>query len=594
MRSQRLLPRWIISLGLMVLACSWPARAQEAAGAKVGLSVRVMPPRVAVGEPVTIEGFTPPDGRSPVNLSIRKPNGTFASLVVVPAPNGEYSTAFTATEAAGEYRVTASAQKGVLPGQGSFSVELLESLDDVEDAEKEVAALKALILDILGDVSRQVDLLMDSPARDATKAKLGEALPALRQGVRDLGELRELLDPLRAMNGDPTTRPAVKPFKLKLRAWTEESLATRTRILEDLKTSRRANVLCESIERIIEGMNFASALVNLMGGPIEAVKSVAADYVASKAGALADKLRSTFGFPATEASKVAIAAGRSQVKGFFQVEKVLQVTHLKGAVKGNLMSMAFDISSFIAQQQFKKYCEKMAGKFSGSMHAEFRDVSDKPWWTYNIEFEGRLELRYAKAVTGSAVAVNGEFIGQAIRFGMTEDALRSSNPGLMAGSIRFKRQLLPQPVLLNLLTGTLTNPKGKPAEERPIEVEGKAAAVFVRPYTFFVPVEGEIIQGVLTLRKKAATKDYEAAARVVYVLFTPLSLSLLTPIAFELPFKNGDFFLTRAMGDGGLRLPVKKTPKAMIVEETIKREKGNGRVNGTYLLKLKISNPEGS
>lgn len=598
----KILPHWRVMMGFAVLAAlaglaAAPLRAQVAPADKAGVSVRVTPARTTPGETVTIDGFTPVDGPGAVRVEIRKPDGKSAVLDVVPASNGDYTTSFNGTQLAGTYAVIATSPGGHLTGEGTLSVDVMEPFDELDDAQRETKAIAAVINDIVADVTSQLDLMPDTPARDAAKAKWAQTAPKMKQAVRDLGDIDELIQPIKALAADPATRAAVKPFAHELGNWAKRSLVEREEIVKQLAASRRENVRCESIERAVEGLNFAAALANLMGGPGAAVKSVIVDYVSSKAGDLAKKLKEQFKFPATETTKIAAAFAEARGRQVFKTkaDKVLQIVHAKDAVKGNLMGMAFDTSSFIGQQMFAKYCEKFSGKFSGTMHAEFLTASLRPWWQYTIDFQGHLELRYAKHLTSdnsAAVAVNGEFIGQAYRFRMEEEALMEGAPGMMAGSIRFRRRVMPQPVLMNILTGTMVDPNGMPVEEKPIEVEGKAAAVFVRPYTFFVPVEGEIVDGVLALRKKKATSDYAATARVVYVTFSPLTLLSVRPVVFELPFKDGDFFLTRAMGDGGLKVKVKKTAKALVIDEQIKREKGNGRVNGTYQLNIKICNPE--
>jgi hypothetical protein len=131
------------------------------------------------------------------------------------------------------------------------------------------------------------------------------------------------------------------------------------------------------------------------------------------------------------------------------------------------------------------------------------------------------------------------------------------------------------------------------SEEKPIDVEGKAAATFVKPYTFFVPVEGEIVNNVLTLRVKPATSDYTAVARVVYVIVSPLSL-VPVATAFELPYKEAGFFFTRVSDGGPMRFQVVKQANALKVDGAAKNAKGNAIAKGRYDLSLQLCNPEGS
>jgi len=574
------------------------AHAQNEGGDTPAVSVRFQPARaIEPGMAVTIDGVAPLDGKGVVALGVTKPDGTVLPFEVTPSANGDYSMNFTATDAAGTYVVNATSPGGKIRGKGSFEVAVQEPLDDIEEAQTEADQVAKAIDDIIADLDTQLDKLPDSPERDEVQTKWATAKPKMQQASKELRDVRALTKPFTdAVKANPALKPALKPLARELSNWQTKSAPERARILGELAQSRRAGVTCEQLERVIEGFNFASALFNLAGGPVAAVKAVVFDYLASKGAALASRLGAKYGFPANEAGKIALAVGDAELKGAWNLKLVLPQFAAKEAVKSSALGLAFDLGSFLAQRQFAKYCERLAGKFTGGMHAEFRAKDGRVWWAYTIQFEGRLDLRYAKGTTyGQAVAVKGDFLGQATKFTMVEDALRIGFPELTQGAILYKRAVLPQPEIMNLLTGTAVNPDSTLKEEKPIDVEGKAAAVFVKPYSFFVPVEGEIVDGVLSLRRQPATRDYDAVSRVVYVVVSPLS-AMLGPqfTAFELPFKGGGFFIERAFGDNGIRAAVKKTPKGFVVDETFRHEKGNGTANGTYKLTLKLCNPEGS
>jgi hypothetical protein len=573
-------------------------RAQDEGSGTPVVSVRFTPANaIEPGMAVTIDGVAPLDGKGVVALRVTRPDGKSVPLEVTPSANGDYSISFSGTDAAGTYVVDATSPGGKLRGKGSFEVAVQEPLDDIEEAQQEADQLAQAIDGVIADLDTQLEKLPDAPERDEVKAKWAAAKPRMQRAVKELRDVRALTQPFTdAVKANPALKPALKPLGRELANWQTKSAPERARILKELAQSRQAGVTCEQLERVVEGFNFASALFNLAGGPVAAVKAVAFDYLASKGAALAGRLGAKYGFPANEAGKIALAVGDAELKGAWNLKKVLPQFAAKEAVKGNAMGLAFDLASFLAQRQFAKYCERLAGKFTGGMHAEFRAKDGQVWWAYTIQFEGRLDLRYAKGTTyGQAVVVKGDFLGQATKFTLFEDALRIGWPGLTKGAILYKRAVLPQPELMNLLTGTAVNPDSTLKEEKPIEVEGKAAAVFVKPYSFFVPVEGEIVDGVLSLRRQPATRDYDAVARVVYVVVSPLA-AMLGPqfTTFELPYKSGGFFIERAFGDSGIRAAVKKTPKGFVVDETFRYEKGNGTANGTYKLTLKLCNPEGS
>lgn len=583
---------------LLLLLCPGMLCAQEESGGTPAVSVRITPAKaIEPGMAITIDGVAPLDAKGNVALRIVRPDGKVVELSTAASANGDYSVQFTGTDVAGTYAIDATSPGGRMHGKAAFEVAVQEPLDDIEDAHAEAQQLAQVIEGVIADLDTQLEKLPDAPERDEVKAKWAVAKPKMQQALKELRDVHALTRPFTdAIKANPALKPALKPLARELSNWQTKSAPERARILNELAQSRRAGVTCEQLERVVEGFNFASALFNLAGGPVAAVKAVAIDYLASKGAAMASRLGAKYGFPANEAGKIALAVGDAEIKGAWNLKAVPPQFAAKEALKSNAMGLAFDLASFLAQRQFAKYCERLAGKFTGGMNAEFRAKDGQIWWAYTIQFEGRLDLRYAKGTTyGQAVAVKGDFLGQATKFTLVEDALRIGWPGLTQGAVLYKRAVLPQPELMNLLTGTPVNPDSSLKEEKPIEVEGKAAAVFVKPYSFFVPVEGEIVDGVLTLRRQPATRDYEAIARVVYVVVSPLS-AMLGPqfTTFELPYKGGGFFIERAFGDSGIRTAVKKTPKGLVVDETFRHDKGNGSANGNYKLTLKLCNPEGS
>ncbi|MCX7072387.1 MAG: hypothetical protein NTW01_15520 [Gammaproteobacteria bacterium] len=584
--------RWLAAIACWATAAAWAQ-----GDGKPAVSVRIAPATaVEPGTTVTIEGLAPLDGKGLVAIRITRPDRSETALEVKPAADGDYSARYAATEAVGSYRVEVRSPGGQMRGEATFEVALQEPLDDIEAAEQEAQAVATLLDSTLAELDQQIVKLPDSPARDELKQRLDAARPKFQSAAKELRDFKglvmtPLVDPVK---GDPALKPALKPIGRALRDWQTRSEPERRRIVAELARSRQGSVTCESIERIVEGFKLFSALLNLAGGPVSAVKSVIFDYVASAGSALAAKLSEKFAFPVNVGAKIALAVGEAQARGAWKLKRVAPILEAKQALITSLPSIASDLAAYVAERAFARYCERLAGPFKGGMVAEFKSGEGKPWWRYTIEVEGRLDLRYAKGATGEAVAVKGDFLGQATRFTLWEDALKIGWPSLTAGAVMFKRAVLPRPDLINLLTGQRLNPDASLKEEKPIEVEGKAAAVFVKPYSFFVPVEGEIVDGVLSLRRKPATIDYEAAARVVYVVVSPLS-AMLGPqfTTFELPYKSGGFIIERAFGDG-IRVAVKKTAKGFVVDETLKVDKGDGRANGQYRIKLKLCNPEGS
>jgi len=594
---------WLsLPLGLvaLLLAIATPAALAEGEAQKPSVEVIVTPVAIQPSEGVTITGVAPLDGKGPLKVMVQPPgNKPPLNLTVDPVNNGDYHMRFNDTAAPGTYIVNVTTPGGTM-GRSSFTVSLLDPESETQRAAQEARAIQKVIRDIEADVDRQIPNLPDNPARDELIKKWNAAKPQLEKTARDLADIDAMLAPLNdAVRRHPELKPLMVPIARSLQDWTRTAQPQRERILREIEKSRRDNVLCENLERITEGFNFASALFNLMGGPVSAVKAVLVDYLAAKVGKKVGDLSALAGFQSAETSKVlmAMADGKisTAVSNYWKgaAEKSSALMDGRNAAINGVGGLLSDLGSFAASQVFGKYCERLAGSFKGMMNADFfASKGGQKWWSYDIVLEGHLDLRYAKATAGSAVAVNGEFIGQATKFTLWEDAIRVGWPKLASSAILHRRNILPVPALVNTLMGAGRGTGASAgSQEHIIDAEGKAASTLMKPYSFFVPVVGEIANGVLTLRMKPATSDYTASARVIYVILSPLAL---VPVAsgYELPYKDANFFFTRVSGDGPMRFKVEKTASALKVSDSVENKKENALAKGRYTLNLNLCNPE--
>ncbi|KQW44828.1 MULTISPECIES: hypothetical protein [unclassified Roseateles] len=563
------------ALAALCLAAAAPIWAQgdAAPAGQVGISVRATPQQAAPGATFTLDGVVPLDGKGKLRLTITPPAGRPPTVLEVPpAANGDWRAQFGSTQVPGDYRVDATSPGGQLKGVGRFTVLETDFADDFEQATGRAraeaqAAVKA-VDGIVADVDAQIARLPDNPARDALKAKWAELKPKLQRVVRDLGDIDALVTPLKAaVAGEREAAPALAPATRALNDWTTRSRAERERILRQLSASRREGATCENLERVIEGFKWAMALSNLLDGFNGVMISAAKELVE---GALLRTLKPHM---------------QGKLAGY---QRALEATaKLRQESNGNLVGWLSEAVAWMGTQQFDKFCSRFSGRFDGLMHAEFfARVGGEKWWSYDMQLRGQLELRYAKSPLGDgqSVAVRGEFVGQAVRFTLAEDAIRVGWPKLTAGARLYKRALLPMPILPNI---------APPEEGKPIEIDGKASAAMVQPYGFFVPVEGEIVDNVLTLRVQAATSDFDAKARVVYVIVSPLSL-VPVATAFELPYKDAGFFFLRAAGGQPMRFKVEKSAKALRIVGEVDEHKGAGVAKGRYQLKFNLCNPAGA
>lgn len=581
-----------VASGLLLVSALSPLLAQEGDGDKAGVSVRIRPSGpVLVDTAIGIEGMAPLDGAGPVAITVKLPDGRLAPLSVNPAANGDYSARFGDTARAGVYGVSVSSPGGKLVGSARFEIVVMDEVEVLEiavaKALEESKAIDRVLDDTLRDLDAQLPKLPDNPAREELKTRLDE-IKAERQRTRsNSAAIKEVLEPIRAFAAsDPAFKPLLRLPAQALDDWTRRSADERQRIVNQLDASRRANVTCEQLERVVEGFKFAAALAKALVEPLSLITDPFKELVKNVAQKLAipaltrlnlapDKLRGLLDKLAQQKESLETAVGKAY--GHAESKKKSQ---------NGLLEKLGNAAAWLAGKVFDRYCERFSGAFDGEMFAEFfAQKGGEKWWEYSIRYKGQLDLRYAKnEMAGAATRVNGEFTGQAVKFTLDEDAIRVGWPKLMASARLFKRTVLPLPWLLGAPL---------PDEPRGVEIDGKAAAVLVKPYSFMVPVEGELVDDVLTLRFKAATSDYTANARVVYVIVSPLSL-VPAATAFELPYKDAGFFFLRVSNGEPVKLKVRRGAKAMSVSDTISNDKGNAIAKGRYQLKLDLCNPAGA
>lgn len=584
--------RCLLVAAAALLPLTFAAAEEDTSTAKA--TVRVLPATaIEPGASVSIEGIAPLDAKGAVAVRIQPPNkAAQITLDVNPSANGDYSVRFTGTAAPGTYGVGVASPGGKAVGRNSFEVVVMDDTEVLTvamgKAKAESDKLAKFAESIIHELEAQIAKLPDNPARAELVTRHAEIKAELSAAkAQHAVALQETLAPIQQFAAtDPALKPLLRLPAQALDDWTRRSAEERKRISEQLDASRRANVTCEQLERVIEGFKFAGALAKALVEPLslitdplkELAKNVAqkvATPALNKLNLAPEKLRGLLDKLAERKEALENAVGKAY--GHAESKKKSQQ---------GLLEKLSNVAAWLAGKVFDRYCERFSGPFDGEMFAEaFAQKSGEKWWEYTMQLKGQLDLRYAKGtVSGAATEVNGEFTGQAVRFTLKEDAIRVGWPKLTASAQLYKRAALPLPWLFGAPL---------PDEPRGVEIDGKAAAVLVKPYSFMVPVKGSLVDNVLSLRFAAATSDFTAHARVVYVIISPLSL-VPVATAFELPYKDAGFFFLRVGKDDAVKLKVQRGAKSMRVSETITADKGNAVAKGRYRLKLDLCNPAGA
>ena len=561
---------------ILALAIGWGAAAGQPAtdrdaGAPLPLTLKASVDKVPAGVPISLQGSGPVTAESKWAASVTPPDGKPLSLTPQVATAGSYTVVWPRTEQPGRYRFDLK-----LPAESlaaSVTVEVIAASAYPAQVQAEMNQLMQMVDKALQLADTRLAKLPLSPAREDAKLRLKKLTEAVRTHREHQREALEDLARLQREGG------AVLPVTLgalnrKLSAWESESRPRRALLQAQLARSEAHNVACEQMERINEGLNLVSAMFNLVAQPLAILVNFAKDATAN---ALANLATSNLEGQTIIKEWTKNAPTVEAVKR--QARELRAATAHEEAVK-SIPGLLVDATSYLAQKLFSVYCERFEGPMKAQIEAEFSEHGRK-WWTYRMVLEGKLTLRYAKPPPGTqAVALNGEFIGQATQFATKEDALAVLFPKLASSTVKL---------------ANIRDPVGLPYEFRP-EGQGKVISTVFVPNSFFIPVKGELVEGAggeaqIRLTLQPATVDIEAAAHVVYLMVSPLTQGIPTVTSFQLPFKPARFVLMRAMKGETATLKVKREGQKLVVEESLSEKRGGDDAHANYELKLKTCNP---
>jgi hypothetical protein len=524
---------------------------------QVGLAsamVKVSGKTVALGDNPTVKISFLVDSRADHNDRAR----TVAATAKVDA-KGDY-TATVRMDQPGVYVVKVTAPDG--KGTGSSTFTLLDPPDLRDELDASFDKLYAEGLEkLLGGLRSQIAGIPANPARLQAEEKLDAIEKKMKEWPAESKKLKAAVEKFQDVPKKyPETAPLFQPRLQRLADVVGKNKAEQALIDQELAKSRAASATCEKMEQVIEGLKVLSAALNFVQSEIQGVAQ------ALGLDAEADQLAATL-TPKSLQGNPAV--------GFAIKESVKLTTNVMLGPIGwadAIVGLAVDCAGFIQEQNFAKYCEKIEGPMTATMHAAFTQGTST-WWTYDITLQGKLVLRYAKgAPAGSAVHMNGEFVGSATKLGVWENALAVLYPVTGKTSTLLRK---------------LVVPPGMPY----FEGEGKTVGA-ASPTAFNVAVQGDLVGSKLTLTLGDARSDFSDAleAHVTYVLIGPMILAPII-VKYDLPFTKAHKLLFRAMNDGPIEIPVAVSTKSMTLAKNLTRKRpAEGNVVD-YTLNIKACNP---
>lgn len=557
--------RPLLAAAVLAVLAAGAARADEAE--TLSVTVQVEPPVGLASTVATVSGKTDPVGDNPsvqieFTVDSRAEHNDKARPVKATAKvdsKGDYS-AKVQIDQPGVYLVKVTAPDG--KGTQSSTFTLLDPPDLRDDLEESFTTLSTVGLKKrIESLKEQIAGIPANPARLDAEERLAKLSSKLEEWPEQGKKLKEATDKLQeVVKKYPAAGPALQPRLQALAEQVGKNKAEEALIEQQLEASRAADATCEKLDAVIEGLKQVSAALNfIQSGLADVAKAFNLDGATDRFTAFITPKslegNAAVTFAIKETSKFAAAA-------------MLGPVGWADAIVG----LVVDVSGFVQEQNFAKYCEKLEGPMSATMHAAFTQGTST-WWTYDMTLQGKLILRYAKgAGKGAAVHVNGEFVGSATKLEVWENALAVLYPVTEKTSTLLRK---------------LVVPPGLPF----YDTEGKTVGA-ASPNAFNVQVEGDLVGDKLTLTLGSARSDISDAveAKVTYVLIGPMILAPII-VKYSLPFTKAQKLLFRSMTDGPIEIPVVVTTKSMTLQKALTRKRPGENNVVDYTLNLKACNP---
>nr|WP_298727684.1 hypothetical protein [uncultured Steroidobacter sp.] len=510
---------------------------------------------------------------------------------------GRFETTYT-PQVDGEYEVVI--EGGGQRGEKSFETETPDFEDECaeipeQELDREATQLRQTVCQAVDVIEARAKTIPESPAR-------AELIKQIAEFRRALHEAPDCDDPPPWINGvihikklhqiEPRTRRATAGLTKRFNTWLDTARRANAEAPRALAQLSAGNVACDQLDVIVNGLKFCDFYLGLLVEPGKWLLDWAKENAPTKLVGMV---------PAVKRSPVVKEAIESAWKGattFYEPKRAGGRVSIVG-VAGHerelgKQKMAFNLSIFAANRIFEQFCQQFQGPVSGSMSVEIYE-NGQAWWTYTVTIAGELVLRYPRNARGDAIALTGEFLGNATSFKSWDNAVPVLFPKLAMGTVF--RTLRIEPVAMNDFGPLLKNPLAGSDLPDPnpitttIEQGGLITRYVLTPAFYRVPVRGDLRGDTLRIELQPAALDFDdRRVKVVQVLLPVLSL-WPTVNDYALPYKGAHFILTRAMNDGPAEFKVKRTGDTMSIERSFTRERKTAENKGNYVLKVKACNP---
>ena len=548
---------FILALLLVSAVAQGQDEAPKTSKGVTPVEIKLTPEKTMPGGSIIISGTVPfvPANKT-VSITVTyKPEANADSPSVPAKPktlttqvvnaNGEFNITFTDTATSGEYEVVAFSPDKKGRAQKTFVVLELELWDD--DVEDGLGRTFYLAKRAEAVATKLLEVLPPSPGKEELQAKVKELRTHLDKAAPNQKKIEETLQKFEGLVGShPATMPIVRPLFINTLAWSEEAREEQQELTRELgKLEKKTHTTpCDAIDDTIDALRLvgkslekAVGLFSTKGYQpfLSSGKEAPKGMVAGAKDKAKESLLDTLGnFVAAAPENIAKVLGdkpENKTARFAAGETMKVATGLLSEPQDwakTVIGAATDVVTFAVEQQFGRDCERFEGPLKATFTADFFHKGTK-YWAYTIQLDGRLVLRYAKSEGGQkTIKVTGQYEGSASKFTLYEQLI-VIDPSL-AGNRVFHRAV--------------------PPPGMPFDKDAPKAAAFLKPTGFYIPVEGEITDGKVTVRMLAPAKDFEpkiVKGHIVNIFVEPITL-VPQIVTTETPYQNAFFILSRSIG----------------------------------------------
>lgn len=457
-------------------------------GGSLAIDLLVTPPRTMAGGQVRLSGKTASFGASSkVTLRVQPPGGAPVVITAVVGKNGAYAASFGKTSQLGSYGVQAIApdQKG--QAKGTFVVVAADVIP--LEVGRALDSLVAVGGQAVQAVKQGLQTLPKSAERAEAEKRLAALEPKLAQLPPQAAVLKQQMQKVfKARAAVPEDNAQWDAYVGELDGWRTGAAQRGSQLRSRIAKASAGTQKCGRLDAYNEMLTMAAELFDFATLPFDMGATFWTDKVppafVARAGTVSD--------PATKLVAVQAMKLGAGVLGGAQ--------GLYTAVPG----LIIDLSAYLVQQEFAKYCQKFEGPLSARFVGESFTTDGEPFLDYTIQLDGKLVLMYDRSAPAN------QPIGVL---------------GYLEGSGRFKVRDNPEPIVKRVPGAVLFHDVISPPGGSYVDEIGQANRSLL-PHSFHIPVKGTLAGDSIVLALLPATHDFGALieGRTVYVVMPPAGL----------------------------------------------------------------------